>query len=106
MLKKWIEAGDRDVLLVHEEKGKIACFITAMAFPSGTALISGTAVAQGMRGKGAGRMLYEKCMEELEKRGTGFVYCWVNAGEKKSREYWRKKGFKEGKKFIFSWKQI
>ena len=62
------------------------------------------AVNPEFRESGIGTKLLEKAIEKARKMGVYSICCFVNPRFEKTIDFWKKKGFKEGHKFIYFYK--
>ena len=105
-LEKWVRNKRDDVLLVAEAEGKVAGFLLAETSGWGGACIISLAVDEKFRHMHIGTGLMDECMKQLKQSGISFAYLLANTSNLEGIEFWKKKGFKEGYKFVFLSKNI
>ena len=105
-LKEWLSDKGNDLLIVYEKNQKIIGFLTATVLPYKSACIDDLAVVPVQRGKGIAGELHDYAIKYFKNKKVEFVYCWVKGESQSSRRFWKKKGFNEGKSFVFAWKTI
>ena len=83
--------------LVAEEKGEIAGAIIAekrLAFVPRAAFITSFFVKKAWRGKGVGKVLFERCLAGMKKAGIKSITLTVKSKNKKALGLYKKSGFR------------
>ncbi len=84
--------------LVAEEGGEIVGAIIAerrLAFVPRAAFITSFFVKTAWRGKGVGKMLFEKCLAGMKKAGMKSITLTVEPKNKKALALYKKSGFRQ-----------
>ena len=97
---EWVRKKD-DIFLVAEHERKIVGFAFCKILSSKWAMLDSLGVSEKYRYGGIGTMLLDRTMIELHKKHVTFVQAFVGSDHIKSRKFWKKHGFKEGRKFIW-----
>ncbi|MFH1751545.1 MAG: GNAT family N-acetyltransferase [archaeon] len=104
-LSEWIKRNDCIVLTAKQEKN-ITGFLLAKLISSDWCLLDSIGVKPEFRGQGIGSKLLEELYLVLKKKDVWYLQCLVKENEKETREFWKKKGFKEGNKFVWIEKHL
>ncbi len=101
LLERWAE-GDEDACLVHvaveEESGVIVGLAIATLRPEllseePSSHLEAIAVAEGMSGKGIGRLLLDAVEDEVRARGAQSMTLHVFASNTRARDFYEKSGY-------------
>ena len=104
-LKSYEEAitTDHSFVMVAEDDGQIAAFSVFYLTPP-EAELPDIVVDEKYRGKGLGRQLLTRSMEELESRGIGTIFLEVRVSNTPARRLYESFGFEEigTRKYFYS----
>lgn len=94
-----------DIYLVAKINGGISgyCLVSVNIFLKEAYWID-IAVKEKHRGLGIGTLLYQRTMEELNKRDCDWCWALVQEDNQNMQQFIEKQGFKKGKKFFFYYK--
>ena len=105
-IEEWVEKQKSNILIVAEENGFVIGFLYAKIVSSQWCMLESLGVDKAYRGKGIGTRLVDHLYGVLKERKIDYVQALVGEEHPISREFWKRKGFKEGKKFIWIEKDI
>lgn len=105
-LSDWFQNPRENLLLVATAYKKIIGFSFSKIMSSEWAMGDTMAIDSKFRNLGIGSLLFKKRVKILKKLGINFLSSIVKANSKKSRDFWKKKGFKEGERLIWMEKNI
>ena len=100
-LKEYISRKKDNIFLVAELEKKVVGFLHGKIIWHGWCMIDTVAVMNGYRGRGVGSLIVERMQRNLKKKGVFFIQGLVGESYKRTRKFWKKKGFKEGRRFIW-----
>lgn len=93
------------VFLIAEENKKIIGFLLAKILfhrTGGWCMLDNLAVKKDERCQGVGTELLKQLYSKLKKEKINYVQVLEEEHHNKTREFWKDKGFKETKKFIWA----
>lgn len=100
-LEGWIMKPKGNILLVATEDDEVIGFIYAKVISPRWCMLESLGVEDKHRGKGIGTKLLENLYAILKEKGVDYIQALVGEEHNKSHEFWKRKGFVEGKKFIW-----
>jgi GNAT superfamily N-acetyltransferase len=103
---EWTKHPKEDIILVAEVDGKLAGFLYAKIINCHWCMLDDEAVKKEFRGKGIGTLLLNELYKTLKKQKIDYVQVLEEIHHKKTRKFWKEKGFKERKVFIWAEKTI
>ena len=100
--KKYFELFvDKDkMFFVAEENDNIVGYILGEPMKGNIANLGLLAVDKKYRGKGIGKKLIEAMRKRCNEKGLNYLLLYATKNNKKTLEFYRKCGFKEGKNYI------
>jgi ribosomal protein S18 acetylase RimI-like enzyme len=104
-LNEFVKEKKENILLVAVKREQIVGFLYARVLTrcaGGWCMLDNIAVAEEYRSKGIGKSLLNGLYDILKKRSVNYVQVLVDAESNKAREFWKKRGFKEKKNFIWA----
>jgi len=105
-LREYIKKPKDNIFFVALREEKLVGFIYASIISQDWCMLDIIAVDPKFQDKGVGSLLLEELHETLKERKISYIQALVRAEFKKTREFWKRKGFKEGKRFIWIEKNI
>ncbi len=108
-LKEFIKFRKENIFLVADEKREIVGFIFAKILShhaGGWCMLDNIAVGREHRKKGVGTKLLIELYKQLKKRNVRYIQVLEEEHHKKTKKFWRSKGFKETKHFIWAEKTL
>jgi len=100
-LKEWVKKSQDNIFLIVEYDKQIIGFLYAKLISNYWCMLDNIGIIDEFRSKGIGSMLLKKLYQILDKKRVCYLQALVGIEYKKTRKFWKKKGFKEGKKFIW-----
>jgi N-acetylglutamate synthase-like GNAT family acetyltransferase len=107
--RDFIRREKTNIFLVAEKDKKIVGFLFAHLIHTcagGWAMLDNVAVHFSHRGQGIGTALLHTFYNELKKRKIHYVQILEEVHHKRTRKFWKSKGFKEQRHFIWADKII
>jgi N-acetylglutamate synthase-like GNAT family acetyltransferase len=101
-IEEWVKKPKDNLLLVSEVDGKIAGFIYAKIIDRHWCLLDNLAVLDKYRAHGMGTKLVEELYKILRKNKIDYIQILEEIHHKRTRKFWRDKGFREEKVFIWA----
>ncbi len=104
-LREFLSRPKDNILLLVVVKKKIVGFIYAKILArrnGGWCMLDNIAVLRKYRGQGIGSSLLKKLYKDLKKRKINYVQILEEIHHKKTRAFWKSRGFKEKKVFIWA----
>lgn len=98
---KFIKNPKDNVLLVAEIDNKFIGFIYAEIRDGNWCSIDNIAVDKKYQGLGIGTKLLNELYRILRKKKINYIQLLVEKNHKQTQKFWKSKGFKEGKTFIW-----
>jgi ribosomal protein S18 acetylase RimI-like enzyme len=108
-LKKFISKHKENILLVAIVKKMIVGFIYSKILSrrgDGWCMLDNIAVLKKYRDHGIGTSLLDETCKELKKRKIYYVQLLEEMHHKKTRKFWKHRGFKEKKIFVWAEEMI
>ena len=105
-LKEFVTKTKDNILLVSIIGNKIVGFLYAKIVSREWCILDNLVVKEEFREHGVGSLLLQDLCEILKKKKVNYLQLLEDIHHKKTREFWKKKGFKEEKKFIWADKKI
>ncbi len=99
---EFIKNPEENVFLAAKIDNKIVGFIYAKILSHDWCMIDNLAVNEKYQKHGIGSMLLEKLCEILKKRKISYIQILEEIHHKKTRKFWRDKGFREEKVFVWA----
>lgn len=100
-IKDWIRKPKDKFVLVAEENSKIIGFLLARMVTKYWCVIEAIVVEKKFRRTGIGTRLLEELYKRLKKYDVQIIQAFVRADLKEPQNFWRCRGFKARKKFIW-----
>lgn len=91
-----------NIILVATKEKKIVGFIYAKVISKHWCMLDNLAVKKGFRNRNIGTILLDNLYSSLKELKIDYVQIIEEAHHRKTRKFWRKKGFKEQKTFIWA----
>jgi len=105
-LREFVKKPKTNILLVAEKENKIIGFLYAKIVSKTWCILDNLAVEETYRGKGIGHMLLNHFYSILRANKISYLQVLEEIHHKKTREFWKKQGFKEEKVFVWADKSI
>ena len=108
-LREFIGNKKENIFLVAEHGEVIVGFIFAkiIAYGSGGwCMLDNLAVDKRFRNQGIGSLLLDETYKQTRKKGVNYVQVLVEESHRNTRKFWKSKGFKETKTFIWAERTI
>ena len=105
-LKEFVTEKRDNILLVCLTHKKIVGFLYAKIVSKEWCILDNLVIEENYRNNGIGSLLLEDLYQILKKKKLNYIQILEEIHHKKTREFWKKKGFKEEKKFIWADKII
>lgn len=108
-LKEFIKRKKENIFLVAKEKNEIIGFLFAKILShhsGGWCMLDNIATKKEFRHKGVGTKLIKELYKILKKDKIHYIQILEEEHHKKTRAFWKEKGFKETKHFIWAEKII
>jgi N-acetylglutamate synthase-like GNAT family acetyltransferase len=105
-LKQFIKNSRENILLVATIDNIIVGFLYAKIVSKTWCILDNLVVDKKNREEGIGSLLIEELYKILKSKKINYVQILEEIHHKKTREFWKKKGFKEEKVFIWADKII
>lgn len=108
-IKEFIKNNKENIVLVAENENRIIgfCFAKIMARAAGGwCMLDNLAVLKEHRENGAGTLLLNELNKILKKRNVKYIQILEEIHHKKTRDFWKKRGYKETKNFLWAEKRI
>lgn len=105
-INQFISTPKETILLVVEINNEIAGFILAKILSHSWCLLDSLAVEYKYRKHGIGTHLLHALYKELKKRKVHYVQILEEIHHKQTRKFWKEKGFKETKVFVWAERNI
>lgn len=104
-LEEWL-ACRVDIVLVAIENDKVIGFLNAMLLSRLWCYLDNIAVHPDYRKRGVAKALLNRLYRTLEQRNIHYISGLVGAKHARTRAYWKKQGFCEGKEFVWIEKEF
>ena len=101
-LKEFILKEKDNILLVAEIDKKVVGFLYAKIVSKIWCLLDNLVVNKKFRNHGIGTFLLNNFYEILKKNKISYVQILEDIHQKKTRKFWKEKGFKEEKIFVWA----
>lgn len=98
---EFIKKSKGNILLVAEEHKQVIGFLYAKILTKDWCMIDNLAVKKNFQNMGVGNLLLNKLYSILNKRKITYIQGLIEINHKKSRKFWKDRGFKEGKIFVW-----
>ncbi len=108
-LKEFISHKNENLFLVAEENKEILGFLFAKILShhsGGWCMLDNIAINKKFRNKGIGTLLLKRFYTKLKSKKIHYIQILEEEHHKKTRTFWKSKGFKETKHFIWAEKII
>jgi ribosomal protein S18 acetylase RimI-like enzyme len=105
-IKEYSKNKNGNILLVALYKNKFAGFLFAKIVDKDWCILDNIAIDKKYRQHGIGSELIEYLSKMLKNKGMDYVQCLVDSKNKKLRNFWKGKGFKEEKVFVWVDKEV
>jgi len=105
-LKEFIKNKKDNVLLVSIFDKKIVGFLYAKIVSKTWCILDNLVVSEEFREQGIGSLLLDKFYKILKNKKINYVQILEDIHHKKTRKFWKEKGFKEERVFIWADKLI
>ena len=105
-LKEWIIRKRDSIVLIAELNDLIVGFLFAKLVSSEWCMLDSIGVNPKFRKQGIANKLLEQLYQLLKKRNVTYIQGLVEVNQKSTREFWKKRGFKEGNKFVWIEKRL
>ena len=105
-LKEFIHHPKDNILLVAKEKKEVVGFLYGKIVSSTWCILDNLVVNEKHRDNGIGSLLLHEFYLILKNKKISYVQILEEIHHKKTRNFWKKKGFKEEKVFIWADKVI
>jgi N-acetylglutamate synthase-like GNAT family acetyltransferase len=105
-LKEFVTKTKDNILLVSISNKKVIGFLYAKIVSRTWCILDNLVVDEKFREEGIGSLLLEDLYKILKNKKVNYIQILEDIHHKKTREFWKKKGFKEEKKFIWADKRI
>lgn len=103
---EWIKHPRDNIFLVALAAGKIDGFLYAKIVSREWCILDNIAVDKFCRHMGIGTKLLEKLYTLLKRKKVSYVQALVEEHQRKTREFWRERGFRQGKIFVWYEKEL
>lgn len=100
-LKHFLKGKD-NIFLVAEIDKKVEGFLYAKIISKDWCMLDNLVVSKKFRNNGMGSQLLEELYKLLKKMKVDYIQVIEDVTKKKTREFWRNKGFKEQKVFVWA----
>ena len=101
-LKEFVKKPETNILLVAEIENKVVGFLYAKIVSKTWCILDNLAVDEDYRGKGAGHLLLDHFYAILKKKKISYLQVLEEIHHKKTRDFWKKQGFREEKVFVWA----
>jgi N-acetylglutamate synthase-like GNAT family acetyltransferase len=105
-LKEFIKKPRDNILLVSLVDKKISGFLYAKIVSRTWCILDNLVIDEYYRGHGIASLLLENLYKILKNKKVSYIQILEDIHHKKTREFWKRKGFIEEKKFIWADKII
>ncbi|MEK6886148.1 MAG: GNAT family N-acetyltransferase [Nanoarchaeota archaeon] len=105
-LMEFIKKPRYNILLVATFEKNVVGFLYAKIVSHSWCLLDNIAVDEKYRNHGIGNLLMHELYHELKNVRVHYVQVLEEIHHKKTREFWKKKGFKEEKVFVWADREI
>lgn len=103
---EWVADQKINIILTAKLGNKLVGFLIAKMLSKSWCALDDIAVAKKFRGQGIGNKLLNKLYDILKKKKINYINVLIGASYKRVRAFWRAKGFKETKKFVWAEKDL
>jgi ribosomal protein S18 acetylase RimI-like enzyme len=103
---EFIKKPKNDILLVAEINNKFMGFICAEIIDKDWCLLDNIAIDKRYWGRGIGTKLINELYKILRKKKVDYIQLLVEKSHIQTQKFWKSKGFKEGKTFVWFDKYI
>jgi len=104
-LKDFIRREKTNIMIVAEKEKQVVGFLYAHIIDTcagGWCMLDNIAVGKEFRKQGIGTALLNGLYHELKRRKVSYVQILEDAHRKKTKKFWKHKGFKAEKKFVWA----
>lgn len=98
---EYIKKPKKNILLVAETDNKIVGFVCAEIIDKEWCVLDNIAVDKKYQRRGIGTRLLDELYSILRKKKNYYVQLLAEKRHKQAQKFWKSKGFKEGKTFIW-----
>lgn len=98
---EYIKNPKKNVLLVAEVDNKFVGFVCAELIDKEWCVLDNIAVDKKYQGRGIGTKLLDELYSILRKKKIFYIQLLAEKNHKKIQKFWKSKGFKEGKTFVW-----
>jgi ribosomal protein S18 acetylase RimI-like enzyme len=99
---EFIKNPEENVFLVAKIGNKVAGFIYAKVLSHDWCMVDNLAVNERYQNHGIGSMLLENLYKILKNKKISYIQILEEIHHKKTRKFWREKGFREEKVFVWA----
>lgn len=103
---EFINKPKENIILVAVRKDKLVGFLYARIISKHWCMIDNLAVKRGFRNRKIGTLLLNRLYLVLKERNVDYVQILEEIHHKKTRNFWKEKGFKEEKVFLWADKRL
>ena len=107
-IKEFIKKPKENIVFIAKENNKITGFLYARILShhaGGWCMLDNLAVSKESRNNGIATELLHRLYKELKKRKINYIQI-LEANNKKTKKFWKQKGYKKTKTFIWCEKTI
>ncbi len=105
-LREFIKRPKDNILLVAVSEKRVIGFLYAKIISKTWCMLDNLAVDKDYRNKGIGTLLLKEFYKILKKKKIHYLQILEDIHRKKTREFWKKNGFKEEKVFLWADKTL
>lgn len=105
-LIEFVKNPDTNILLVAKIDEDIVAFLYAKIVSKTWCILDNLAVEHKYRGRGIGHLLLNYFYKILKDKKISYVQVLEEIHHKKTRDFWKKQGFKEEKVFVWADKSL
>jgi ribosomal protein S18 acetylase RimI-like enzyme len=105
-LKEFVQKPKDNILLIATKNAQILGFLYAKIVSHSWCILDNLAVREDCRNHSIGKKLLQELYSILRERKISYVQVLEEFTNQKTREFWRKRGFKEKKLFVWADKTI
>jgi len=105
-LKEFINHPKDNILIVAVVEKKVVGFTFAKIVSTSWCMLDNMVIEDKFRDNGIGSLFLEELYSILKREKIGYIQILEEIHHKKTRDFWKKKGFHEEKKFIWADKKV
>lgn len=98
---EFIKKPKENILLVAEYNKQVIGFLYAKILTKDWCMIDNLAVEKEFQNEGVGTHLLNELYNILNNKKIAYLQCLIEINHKKTRKFWKDRGFKEGKTFVW-----